>query len=163
MSFHRAHARSPAEMEQRCSAHVDLVPGLANGAGRRRPTRAMTVDPSLQAACDALALPGIMIGHRLISPGDEHALLPDEAPAFLSSVLRVRRASGAARIVARELLARLGHAQWPVVRSASGAPVWPVGVVGSLAHDARAAVATVGLARDINALGIDIEPAEQLP
>jgi 4'-phosphopantetheinyl transferase EntD len=150
-------------MEQGCSAHVELVPGLANDAGRRRPVRAMTVDPSLKAACDALALPGIMIGHRLISHGDEHALLPDEAPAFLSSVLRVRRASGAARIVARELLARLGHPQWPVLRSASGAPVWPAGVVGSLAHDARAAVATVGLGRDISALGIDIEPAEQLP
>jgi 4'-phosphopantetheinyl transferase EntD len=123
----------------------------------------MTIDPSLRAACDALAFPGVMVAHRLISPGDEHALLRDEAPAFASSVLKVRRASGAARIVARQLLARLGHPHWPVLRAGSGAPVWPAGVVGSLAHDARAAVATVGLARDIGALGIDVEPAERLP
>jgi 4'-phosphopantetheinyl transferase EntD len=123
----------------------------------------MIIDPSLQAACDALAFPGVLVAHRMISPGDEHALLRDEAPAFTSSVLKVRRASGAARIVARELLARLGHLQCPVPRAASGAPVWPPGVVGSLAHDARVAVATVGLAHDVGALGIDVEPAERLP
>jgi len=60
----------------------------------------MTVDPSLQSAIDALSFPGIVIGHRLISPGDEDALLPEEAAAFASSVVKVRRASGSARIVA---------------------------------------------------------------
>jgi 4'-phosphopantetheinyl transferase EntD len=122
-----------------------------------------TVDPSLQSAIDALAFPGVLIGHRLISPGDEHALLPDEAAAFASSVVKVRRASGAARIVARHLLARLGHPECPVPRAASGAPVWPAGIVGSLAHDARAAVAAVAMSRDVGALGIDVEPAECLP
>src|SRR5215467_6546010 len=71
-----------------------------------RPRMIVTVDPSLQSAIDALAFPGIAIAHRLISPGDEAALLPEEAPAFAASVVKVRRASGAARIVARELLAR---------------------------------------------------------
>jgi 4'-phosphopantetheinyl transferase EntD len=123
----------------------------------------MTIDPLLQAACDELAFPSVMVAHRLISPGDEDALLRDEAPAFASSVLKVRQASGAARIIARELLARLGYPQCPVPRAASGAPVWPAGVVGSLAHDARVAVATVGRAHDVGALGIDVEPAERLP
>ena len=49
----------------------------------------MTVDPSLQSAIDALSFPGVVIGHRLISPGDEDALLPEEAPAFASSVVKV--------------------------------------------------------------------------
>jgi len=35
----------------------------------------VTVDPSLQSAIDALSFPGIIVGHRLISPGDEDALL----------------------------------------------------------------------------------------
>jgi 4'-phosphopantetheinyl transferase EntD len=123
----------------------------------------VTADPSFQSAIDALSFPGIMIGHRLISPGDEHALLPEEAPAFASSVVKVRRASGAARIVARQLLARLGYRQCALPKAPSGAPIWPTGVVGSLTHDSRVAVAAVGMSRDVGALGIDVEPSEFLP
>jgi 4'-phosphopantetheinyl transferase EntD len=118
---------------------------------------------SLQRAIDAIAFPGITIGHRLIMPGDEHALLPEEAPAFASSVVKVRRASGAARIVARQLLSRLGHAKCPLPRAPSGAPIWPAGVLGSLSHDSRVAMAAIGLCRDVGAIGIDVEPAECLP
>jgi 4'-phosphopantetheinyl transferase EntD len=123
----------------------------------------VTTDPSLQSAIDALSFPGITIGHRLISPGDEHALMPEEAPAFAASVIKVRRASGAARIVARELLARLGHPGCALPRGAAGAPMWPAGIVGSLAHDPRVAIAAVGRSRDVGAIGIDVEPAEVLP
>jgi 4'-phosphopantetheinyl transferase EntD len=123
----------------------------------------VTSDSSFQSALDALSFPGIMIGHRLISPGDEYALLPEEAPAFASSVVKVRRASGAARLVARQLLARLGYRQCALPKAPSGAPIWPPGVVGSLTHDPRVAVAAVGMSRDVGALGIDVEPAEFLP
>jgi 4'-phosphopantetheinyl transferase EntD len=123
----------------------------------------VTADPSLQSALDALSVPGIAIGHRVISPGDEHALLPEEAPAFARSVVKVQRASGAARIVARDLLARLGHAGCALPKGSGGAPIWPDGVVGSLAHDDRVAVAAVGRSRDVGAIGIDVEPAELLP
>ena len=37
-----------------------------------------TVDPSLQRAIDALAVPGLLIGHRVISQGDDLALLNEE-------------------------------------------------------------------------------------
>ena len=123
----------------------------------------MTTDFSLQSALDALALPGIVIGHRLIMPGDEHALMAAEAPAFASSIVEVRRASGAARIVARQLLARLGYLEAVLPKGPAGAPIWPHGVVGSLAHDARVALAAVAMERDIGALGVDVEPAELLP
>jgi 4'-phosphopantetheinyl transferase EntD len=123
----------------------------------------VTTDASFQSAIDPLSPPGVLIGHRLISPGDENALLPEEAPAFASSVAKVRRASGAARIVARQLLMQLGYAGCPLPRSSSGAPVWPAGVIGSLTHDSRVAIAAVGLRRDIGAIGIDVEPAENLP
>ncbi len=122
-----------------------------------------TTDPSLESATAALVVPGIMIAHRLILPGDEDALLPNETQAFASSVVGVRRASGAARLVARELLARLGIPDYELLKSPSGAPIWPAGVVGSMAHDARVAIAAVGLQREVGALGIDIEPAEPLP
>src|ERR1700732_1105809 len=64
----------------------------------------MACGPSI----DTLAAPGIVVGKRLISDGDEGALLPEEADAFARSVMKTRRASGAARIVARKLLGQLG-------------------------------------------------------
>ena len=62
-------------------------------------------DAAFAAALSAFDIPGVMISHRLISFGDENALMLEEAPAFAVSVVSVRRASGAARIVAQELLA----------------------------------------------------------
>jgi 4'-phosphopantetheinyl transferase EntD len=117
-----------------------------------------------QLTIDDLAATGIIVGSRLIADGDECALLPEEADAFASSVVKRRRASGAARIVARELLAQLGCAYSTALpKSTSGAPIWPQGIVGSLAHDSRFAIAAVGRRHDVAALGIDIEPAESLP
>ena len=101
------------------------------------------------------------VGHRTIVEGDEATLSPEEAGS-LPRPVEQRRASGAARIVARELLAKLGVARAAIVRSASGAPRWPQGIVGSLAHDAMVAVAAVASKRDVTALGIDIEPARRL-
>jgi 4'-phosphopantetheinyl transferase EntD len=123
----------------------------------------ITTDPLFQSAIDTLAFPGVTVGHRLISPGDEHSLLKEEVPALAASVVKVRRASGAARIVARQLLTQLGHANCALPKGPAGAPVWPAGIVGSLAHDSRVAVAAVGMRADVGALGIDVEPAECLP
>jgi 4'-phosphopantetheinyl transferase EntD len=121
-------------------------------------------DFSLRSSMDAaFAVPGIRAAHRLISPGDENGLREEEAPPFANSVVKVRRASGAVRIVARALLAEFGLPNVAVPKSRSGAPIWPQGVVGSLAHDSRVAVAAVGRRRDIAAIGVDVEPAEELP
>src|SRR5215204_6522905 len=122
-----------------------------------------TFDPALQAAIQTICLPGIIIGHRLICPGDENALKPEEIAAFASSATKVRRASGAARIIARELLGQLGHVDCAVPKAPSGTPIWPPSVVGSLAHDNRVAVAAVANRSASYALGIDVEPAEILP
>jgi 4'-phosphopantetheinyl transferase EntD len=118
--------------------------------------------PLLERSIAALAAPGLFVGHRLILPGDEHALLPDERGAFATSVVEVRRASGAARVVARQLLTHLGHPPLAVPKMASGMSIWPTGIVGSLAHDSTIAVAAVALQRDFLSLGIDVEPAEPL-
>src|SRR5262249_49749481 len=87
------------------------------------------ISPSLSTAIKRLALRGAGIRHRVIADGDEHALLPAEAGKFASSVAKVRRASGAARRVARELLSEFGYVDAALPKSASGAPIWPVGVV----------------------------------
>ena len=80
------------------------------------------------------------------------------------AIASVRRASGAARIVAKTLLANLGASPpFELPRSASRAPLWPPGFVGSLAHDDEFAAAAVAPSEAIRGLGIDIEPALPLP
>lgn len=116
-----------------------------------------SADSVLQTALKRLALPGIMIGHRRIAPGDEHALLPEEAAA--ASGAKIRRASG----VARDLLARAGCEPCAVPNARSGAPIWPPDIVGSLAHDAAIAVAALAPHNEFETIGIDIEPAAALP
>jgi 4'-phosphopantetheinyl transferase EntD len=122
----------------------------------------MSVDP-LAALIQSLAKPAIHLGHRFIAEGDEEALMPGEADSFSDAAAGVRRRSGAARIIARVLLERLHHRGVPIPKAPSGAPLWPRGIVGSLAHDHAVAVAAVARAGDISCLGIDIEPAEPLP
>jgi 4'-phosphopantetheinyl transferase EntD len=121
-----------------------------------------TRDPLLKPAIEAVLVPGVWADYRLIENGDECALLPEELVAFSASAIKVRRASGAARIIARELLLQFGIAKGPIAKSASGMPVWPVGIVGSLAHDPEVSIAAVALRRNYLSLGIDIEPAAAL-
>lgn len=116
----------------------------------------------LERSIDAMSVPGILVDHRVIADGDEHGLLPEEQAAFETCVTKVRRASGAARIVARHLLGRFGKAQSAIPKSASGMPIWPHGIVGSLAHDAQIAVAALAAQRDFLSIGVDIEPAALL-
>jgi 4'-phosphopantetheinyl transferase EntD len=115
----------------------------------------------LSTAIQRLAVPGILIGYRPIVPGDERALLAEEA--IVSTGKKSRRASGAARIVARELLARAGYGAGAIPKLPSGAPIWPAEMVGSLAHDSRLAVAAIASRRRFANVGIDVEPAEALP
>jgi 4'-phosphopantetheinyl transferase EntD len=119
-------------------------------------------NPLLRSALEEISVPRVWIDHRIIAEGDEQALLAEERGAFATSVVKVQRASGAARIVARELMRRAGVAPQPIVRSAGGMPAWPDGIVGSLAHDATVAVAALAKRADYLSIGVDIEPAEPL-
>jgi 4'-phosphopantetheinyl transferase EntD len=111
----------------------------------------------------SLSRHGILVGARRIRPGDE-AASPDPAGPSTPSTLSRRRASGAARIAARALLRELdSDADAALPRSRSGAPLWPEGIVGALAHDDAFAVAAAARRADIAGLGVDVEPAEPLP
>ncbi|MGD1839209.1 MAG: 4'-phosphopantetheinyl transferase family protein [Nitrososphaeraceae archaeon] len=121
-----------------------------------------TIDLSLQRAINAIVVPGLMIGYKVISQGDEFALLHEESVSLPFLVIERRRASGAARRVARELMNSIGFVGLPILRGIFGAPIWPTEVVGSMAHDNQIAVAAVGLRCDLDAVGIDIEPVASL-
>jgi 4'-phosphopantetheinyl transferase EntD len=117
---------------------------------------------SLQHVFNTLVVPGVLIGHRVIHKDDDLNLFPDEVASLSFYTVERRRASGAARHVARELMNSIGFVNLQIPRSTSGAPIWPTGVVGSIAHDDQIAVAAVGLRRDIDAVGIDIESTDPL-
>jgi 4'-phosphopantetheinyl transferase EntD len=116
------------------------------------------------AGLAAAAHPALRSGCRPITFGDEGALTVAELAPLRKAVISVRRASGAARVLARALLAEAGGpcaAQLP--RARSGAPQWPQGFVGSLAHDAEFAVAVVAPSAALASVGVDLEPALPLP
>ena len=121
------------------------------------------IDPLLADALAAMAVPGVLVAHRVIQPGDESVLLQTEAITVTSPAIEKRRASGAARIVGRALLKQLGLPESPLPKRVSGVPLWPDGVTGSFAHDQTVAVAALGLRKNVGAIGIDIEPATMLP
>ena len=125
--------------------------------------RKTATDPLLVQALQTLLVPGLLLGHRVIMPGDEDALFPAELAGREQATLKVRRQSGAVRIVARDLLEQLGHTDAALPRLSNGAPQWPDGIVGSMAHDKRVAVAAVMPSTGSSYIGIDVEPAEPLP
>ncbi|TGW05722.1 4'-phosphopantetheinyl transferase superfamily protein, partial [Mesorhizobium sp. M2D.F.Ca.ET.145.01.1.1] len=126
-----------------------------------------SVDPSeeiaLARAMAAMAPAGVRTGCRIIREGDETHLLSAEAGSIPARQPAMRRASGAARWIAHRLLADAGFDGFALLRTPSGAPAWPQGITGSLAHDDDMAVAAVAPVAGIGSLGIDVEPALPLP
>jgi len=120
-------------------------------------------ETALLRAMAAIAPNGVRIGCRPIREGDEAHLLPGEARSIRARQPAMRRASGAARWIAHGLLADMGISDFAILRAPSGAPVWPEGMTGSLAHDDEMAVAAVAPLSSIGSLGIDVEPAQPLP
>ena len=127
------------------------------------PESKAVIDPLLAQALQTLRVSNVLLGHRVIMPGDEDALFPIERAGREQATLKVRRQSGAVRMVARKLLEELGLPDVELPRLSNGAPKWPDGIVGSLAHDKRVAVAAVMPSTGASCIGIDVEPAEPLP
>lgn len=120
-------------------------------------------EEALSKAMAAIAPAGVMTRCRMIKPGDEAYLLPEEARTIRSINPSALRASGAVRTIARELLEIHGMGGVAIPRGAAGAPIWPDGLVGSLAHDDQMAVAAVASSKLFRLLGIDVEMAAPLP
>lgn len=91
-------------------------------------------------------------------PGDPtNVALPTEQ-ACIPRARAARRADFAAgRSAARAAMADLGAAPVAVPVGDGGAPVWPEGLTGSVAHCRTACLAAVALRRDVAALGVDVE------
>ncbi|HEV2505950.1 MAG TPA: 4'-phosphopantetheinyl transferase [Mesorhizobium sp.] len=118
---------------------------------------------TLEQALAMLAPPGLLVGCRRIETGDASHILPGESATILSRAAAARDASGAGRWLARRLLRQLGYGDLAIPRGKAGEPLWPAGVVGSIAHDADFAIAVVAPSETMRGVGVDIEPALPLP
>ena len=87
---------------------------------------------------------------------------PDEACLYTGVVPRVRDATATGRLLAREVLRSMGVSPGPILRNAGGAPAFPIGVCGSIAHDDEFAVCVAGAGVG-SAIGVDIEAPVALP
>ena len=66
------------------------------------------------------------------------------------------------RTAAHQALEKLGYQACPILKDKSGAPIWPAGISGSIAHSVKAENEAVGAAivakcTDYISLGLDIE------
>jgi phosphopantetheine--protein transferase-like protein len=84
-------------------------------------------------------------------------LAPEELSLATSWAPARRRTWIAGRAALREALDRSGLAAPAVLGDDRGAPVLPAGVVGSVSHKERVAVALVAQARDDARIGVDVE------
>ena len=142
---------------------ADLILSTWTGRSVTRPPASLPEETALAEAMAGIAPKSARIGCRVIRDGDEAHLLPAEAHSIPARQPAMRRASGAARWIAHGLLMELGVNDVAILRAPTGAPVWPDGIIGSLAHDDDMAVAAVAPVGHISSLGIDVEPAQPLP
>jgi 4'-phosphopantetheinyl transferase EntD len=94
--------------------------------------------------------------------GDEY-LYPEEEALLTRAAQTRRREFAGVRACARAALAKLGLPPAPILPGELGAPIWPVGVVGSMTHCPAYRAAVVADAAEISSVGVDAEPNERLP
>jgi 4'-phosphopantetheinyl transferase EntD len=95
--------------------------------------------------------------------GEPPDLLADEALSVAAAVPRRRLEFAMGRDCARRAMVVLGHAKAPLPRGQDRMPIWPDDLVGSITHtDAWAAAAVARRDEGFVAIGIDLEPADEL-
>jgi 4'-phosphopantetheinyl transferase EntD len=97
-------------------------------------------------------------GAEIFGDDPRAVLFPGEEQLIERAPQRRRREFATARACARTALGRLGQPTAAVLADDRGAPLWPVGVTGSITHCAGYRAAAVALARDVISLGLDAAP-----
>lgn len=108
----------------------------------------------LRDALEAMAPPEVRVGVLAITDAFDHELFDGERRHVTAARPRRQHEFATGRVLLRQLIGE--PVEIPVL--STRAPRLPLGVVASLAHDARVAVAAVGPRSRYAALGIDVEP-----
>ena len=115
----------------------------------------------LIAALQQLAGPGVAVAVRDSAELSEPAWPVETVTMTRASPARLAEFS-AGRAAARAALHTLGQPQAAIPSGPDRAPVWPLGIVGSISHTRGICAALVGQAGPIRAIGVDLEPDEPL-
>lgn len=86
-----------------------------------------------------------------------YRVLPQEVPAMARAVIGRKRAFSAGRAAAHQAMTELGVAVAPVVMGSDRAPIWPVGLTGSISHSQTCCIAALARSSDVQSLGVDVE------
>jgi 4'-phosphopantetheinyl transferase EntD len=95
------------------------------------------------------------------SPGT--GLFPEEETLVARATDKRRQEFTAGRECSRSALSALGVPAAPILRGYRGAPQWPDGIVGSIAHCTGYCAAAVARGQDLVTIGLDAEPDAPLP
>lgn len=90
-------------------------------------------------------------------------LFPEEKTLVARATHKRREEFTTGRECARSALAALDVPAAPIMRGYRGAPQWPDGIVGSIAHCEGYCTAAVARAQDLITIGLDAEPNAPLP
>ena len=89
---------------------------------------------------------------------DAQGLVYPEELALVEGAVQVRlREFTAGRCCARKAMERFGYGNFALLSRKDRAPIWPVGLVGSIAHTDKYSAAAVGLEEEIFSIGLDLE------
>jgi 4'-phosphopantetheinyl transferase EntD len=105
--------------------------------------------------------PGIEFGAARIGVGLSPRF-PSEGEGVARAVATRRDEFLSGRELARELLAGLGSTPSPIPVGHRRTPIWPEGIVGSIAHSGTVCVCAVAKRSAFACVGIDLEPDEPL-
>lgn len=121
----------------------------------------MTADlASLLASLSRVLPPTCAAGGLAI--GEAPAGWPEEEVSMARATAGRRAEFHAGRAAARQAMAALGCAPAAIPRGAGGQPLFPAGLVGSIAHAEGLAVAVAGPAWAVAAVGVDFESDQPL-
>jgi 4'-phosphopantetheinyl transferase EntD len=90
------------------------------------------------------------------------ALWEGESAAVARAIPKRRTEFAAGRSAARAAMAEIGLAARAIPQGNDRAPLWPAGLVGSIAHCDACCIAAVAMQEHYAALGVDVEPATPL-
>jgi 4'-phosphopantetheinyl transferase EntD len=121
----------------------------------------LEVEPDRRPSGFEDLLPDVVVVHTQWGSAPEPLSVAEEA-IVRRAVASRRREFQTGRACARRALAAFGIAAPTIGQTPDRAPIWPLGVVGSITHCADYCAAAVARSSEILSLGIDMEKVEPL-
>ena len=92
----------------------------------------------------------------------QDSIFPEEEAFIQKAVLKRKQEFIVGRLCTRKALSEIGIEGFPLLMGKDRAPIWPSGVVGSIAHTAGYCGVAIAQKIDIESVGLDVECVEQV-